>query len=216
MVTTIYGVPGGGLDAGFSGQKVTSRHAIAAAAKAERDTAEILNRIAGVNGAVVLHDVKIPGKYSANIDHIVVTGSTLHLVDSKAWASGFLWTLGRTTRRGTKRFAACDKGTMKLADDMLRAYLMSRAVRFDSIDSTVVVWPSSRDGAVSTWAARFPHARLIHSGKLDRLAGGWVRRSAPADERIVAALVPLLVTKPRPSGHLAAGLTQAILNPEGW
>jgi len=50
----------------------------------------------------------------ANVDHMVVTGRTVYLLDSKMWKTGRYWTVFGKTRRGMERIDWADKHTMGL------------------------------------------------------------------------------------------------------
>lgn len=116
-------------------------------------------------GAVIMHDLSIPG-VSANIDHVVVRGRTITLVDAKAWSDGIYFTLfGRTYRvkRGSRlpeRFDFADKGTMVLAKKNVGGYLQNRGVKARFAESIVVVSPD-RGGAPSIRWLRVPGARAV-------------------------------------------------------
>lgn len=166
-------------------------------ADAERKTAHILDRLATTaTGPTVLHDVRIPIKgFTANIDHIVVSGHTVWLIDSKAWKPGFVWTVGGVTRRGMARFPACDKQTVAMARDAFTRHLTRRAPAASLAKPLVVVWPTSA-GTVHTWAARFDGGQLVTPRQLRHALRG---ATLPADHSIVRALAGL-VNGPRPVG----------------
>lgn len=160
-------------------------------------SAHILNtKVAAPGGATVLHDLMIPDKrYTANIDHAVVVGRRVYLIDTKVWKPGFLWTLGSKTYRGTQRFEAAETRTMSLAIRSIEAYLLSKSVKVDAVIPVVVVWPS-RDGKVSTWAMKFPGAQVMSGFKFERKARKMAGRK-PADPTLVNALAELLTQKPQ-------------------
>lgn len=203
--TCVYGVPGGSLNTGWKGAKVTSQHGRMAAAKAERDTAALLDPATSPTGAVVLHDLRLPNGGGANIDHIFIVGNTVHLIDSKAWRPGFLWTVGGTTRRGMERTEGIDKD-LSMSRDRLMAHFATRGITGICVDTTVVVWPSNSSKKLSLWAATNKTALLVHHRNLPGLVNRWVKNAQPANREVVEALIPLLITPPRPSGYVAAGL----------
>jgi hypothetical protein len=102
-------------------------------AKGEQRTGRILNALAAAqNGPTVLHDLRIPlPGVNANIDHIVVSGRRVTILDSKVWKPGFYWTLLGATRRGMERFAPADKQTMRMAREAVTAYLTKQGLRAD-------------------------------------------------------------------------------------
>lgn len=166
-------------------------------ARAEAATAAILDALARTEtGPTVFHDLRIPiPGVTANIDHLVVSGRTVLIVDTKAWKPGFLWTIRGRTRRGLRPFPACDKNTMSMARESLARHLKAntpaaRPARFPT--PLVVVWPTST-GKVSTCAATFPGARLVTPRQLRRRVA---RMRGPADPHVEQALTAL-VNSPR-------------------
>lgn len=119
-------------------------------AAGEQRTAEILDRLANQPGGPdVIHDCRIPiPGISANIDHIVVSGADVWLIDSKVWKPGFYWTLGGTTRRGLTRFPPADKRTLPMAADGIRGFLRTGA----RIHQLLVIWPSNQSTPLRTFA----------------------------------------------------------------
>lgn len=198
MTGQILGVPGHGLqDAGWAkNQQVAAKGAVG-----EKLTAQVLDRLATDGDATVMHDLRIPSsRYTANIDHVVVSGNRVLIVDSKLWKPGFVWTLGSKTRRGWDRFEPAEKRTMTLAHDSLQGYLVSAGqVRFPR--PLVAVWPS-RDQKMSMWAAHMPGARLVLGTQLHRHLGGM---NKPASPRVVANLSRLLSVPPAPAVAAGAG-----------
>lgn len=159
-------------------------------ADAELKTAQLLNDIAmREDGPTVFHDLRIPiPNFNANLDHIVVSGTTLLIVDTKAWKAGFLWTFAGRTHRGLKRFVACDKQTVAMGHDTLVNYLARRNQTVRMAQPLVVVWPTG-NAAPTTWAARFPGAKIVSPGCLSRLVG---RMHGPADPGLQQALTQLV------------------------
>jgi hypothetical protein len=79
----------------------------------------------------VFHDVNIPlqnSGYNANIDHILLIGNCLYLIDAKRWSAGFYFRLGRFCLRKSNSgkfqlFPSGAKKTMCLARDKMTLYL---------------------------------------------------------------------------------------------
>jgi hypothetical protein len=162
----------------------------------EKRTALVLDEIARTTEATVLHDVRIPiPGMRINIDHVVIAGTTVLLIDSKNWAPGFLWTISGKTYRGLRRFAGPDgkpvaeKRTVLMASEHIGGYVAGLGATFAT--PVVVVWPS-RQGSLSLWAASFPGARLIHGHKLERVVRRSVPTKKPANPVIVARLRQLV------------------------
>lgn len=172
----------------------------------ELRTAALLNDIATrPGGPSVLHDLTIPGS-RANIDHVVVSGRRITLLDTKVWKPGTYWRVFGMTFRGGERFKHADKDTMAMAVAKLGTYLSQHGVACTIAAPLTVVWPSRPTGSVQMLTYGGPHGRrrLIPGDALPRSA----RRlgAHPADPNLVAALVPLVAgarppmvsTVPRP------------------
>ena len=111
----------------------------------ERLTADLLERyLARLSGARIFHGLALPGSVFADIDHAVLAGRRLVLIESKTWLpghytadeTGTLWRNGRRFRGGATRLP-----------EALAAYreLLPGA----DIRGALIVYPS-RAGQVST------------------------------------------------------------------
>ena len=179
------GTPAGSLvNAGFTDPALSAQ-----GAAGERATAEILDRCC-LNGATVLHDLNIPGSW-ANIDHLVVAGQRLWLIDSKRWKPGFYWRVGTgPARRGMELFTPADKTTMVMARDRLGRWLTERGVTPRWWPATVVVWPSN-GSKMTLWAlGGMPGAGVVTPARFTSLARERCRRRA--DPALLAALACLV------------------------
>lgn len=184
-----YGRAGTGLSSN-TGWAV-SDGAARAGANGEKKTEAVLAQFAGK--AAVLHDltVPIPG-FKANIDHVVVSGKRVMLIDTKVWKPGFYWTLFGVNRRGFERVdhTAKDQSYINRA---VVSYLKGTGAQVS--DPILAVWCSRNNAAASIWALKVPGAAVINGSALT----GAVRRSLtrkPADPAIVAKLSRLLVSSP--------------------
>lgn len=204
---TSLGVAGGGLSGPDTSWARADSRGLDLAAKAERDSAGRLDALATRQGFTVLNDlhVPIPGN-NANIDHIVVAGRTVLVLDTKCWKPGVYWSLAGRTRRGWVRVAHVDKNNSRMELDSLRRYLTEHlgAGSFDLVNRvTILVWPSGRKGKLRLINPATPASHVTHAEKaLARLGGRRWRKNA--DPAIVAALTRLLSTSPvqdRPSPH---------------
>lgn len=179
-MVTFLGKPGGTTFGGEAGQ---------IGAVAERATAKLLRGVPA--NAVVLHDLNIPGS-KANIDHAVVAGRTVWLLDSKAWAAGWYVTVGgRTWRRWrpwVDRAGArpADKLTLPMAHDRI-APLLPSGVR---VRCVVVVHPATRSGVCRIGLYRPNGAKAWSPARLTSRVGRW--DSGPADAETVAVLSRLV------------------------
>lgn len=183
----IYGKAATGLSGNTSW--AASSGAASAGARGEKKTQDILDLFG--TKAAVMHDLKVPVTGSrANIDHIIVSGKRLLVLDTKVWKPGFYWTFAGQTRRGLTRVAHTEKSQQYITDALTR-YLKGTGARIGS--PYLVVWPSNTSGAVSTWMMRVPGAGVISAAALNRTVRSFISRT-PADPAIVARLKSLLVT----------------------
>lgn len=187
----IFGTPGGSL--GEMSDRA-SQAQIDAGRRGELLTAGLLDAHCRGQGPTVLHDLRIPlPNVSANIDHVVVSGSTVRIIDSKYWRPGRYWTFGGRTRQGFTRVTYADKKTMQMAYSALSAYLAGRGAVLTQ--PLLVVWPSSKNFPLNIRWYRPLGARAMTGQKFhDRLAS--VVGQKPADPLIVAALHGLLKSSP--------------------
>lgn len=165
---------------------------VAAGARGETATGAVLNELARASEVTVLHDLRIPiPSMRLNIDHAVVAGRCVLLVDSKSWRPGFYWTVGEVTRRGVTVAPHARKQTVAMAHRHIGAWLGPDVALPVPV---VAAWPSSRNGTVRVWAASFPGARLVPGHRLART----VRRALDVDRRadplVVARLQRLVNT----------------------
>lgn len=139
-------------------------------------TAEILNKLARERGGpTVMHDLTFPGT-RANIDHLVISGDRVLIIDSKVWKPGVYWTLGGQSRRGTERVRHLEKDSIEKATARLKARLTKAKIKHVVVTPIVVVWPSRRGGVVRTSMLRVPGAKVIAADKLE----AYVRRFTKA------------------------------------
>lgn len=187
---TVIGDPGGAL----VGATWAKNAEVAAVGRAgELKTGELLGRIMRNGGPTVIHDVMVPPAYRANVDHIVVSGRQVTLIDSKNWRSGRYWTLRGHTRRGTEPVPHVDKPTMGRSRDDIARFLDRAEVDAKVTEPVFVCWPSSRNGRLGLAWYR-PPVGIAMTGH--RATRRLARRcgSKPADQAVVAALIPLVVS----------------------
>ncbi|MWV32480.1 nuclease-related domain-containing protein [Rathayibacter iranicus] len=161
--------------------------------RGEERTARILNALAlRPGGPTVIHDLRIPlPSFTANIDHVVISGRTVTILDTKVWAPGFYWTFDGVTRRGLELFAPADKRTVPAAVSALNRHLERDAPRARLGAPTLIIWPSNDRTAQRLWFLRSPGARAVSGPAFERSVTRIVG-SRPADPHVVTALVPLI------------------------
>ncbi|PPF24261.1 hypothetical protein C5C45_00525 [Rathayibacter rathayi] len=161
--------------------------------RGEERTARILNALAlRPGGPTVIHDLRIPiPGFSANIDHVVISGVSVTILDTKVWAPGFYWTFGGVTRRGLELFAPADKRTIPAAVSALTRHLERDAPHARLGAPALIIWPSNDRTAQRLWFLRSLGARAVSGTAFERSVTRIVG-SRPADPHVVAALVPLI------------------------
>lgn len=155
----------------------------------ELRTAALLNELAAQpGGPSVFHDVRLPGS-SANVDHLVVSGVTVTIVDSKNWEPGtYVRVFGLVLRgRGVFRHGSSANVSWQVAK---LAKALPHAVRFGR--PVVMVWASSGTGPVNLGLLRFRGVRVVPAdsishARLTRLVG-----DKPADAPTVLAIAKAL------------------------
>lgn len=189
-----YGTPGGSLGE----NEDTSWAANKAVAEVGRIGEQIVGNmltdiVVASNGAVVLHDLSMPAHWSkANIDHIVVTGSTIIIIDAKRWKPSAYYTLGSSTYRGLfSHFKHAQKNGMGHAADSLQTMLSKRQLHATLSTPLVAVVPTG-PGFMSTHFLRIPRAEVVSKKALAARVRRLIRDHGPADQGIVEALSTLL------------------------
>lgn len=186
---TIYGSPATGLNKTPTWAK--NKEVARIGAQGEVRTATLLADVESRHPqAAFFHDVVVPNSrgHRYNIDHAVVAGTSVLLIDTKVWKPGFLWTMGGKTRRGFEGFDSCDKRSVAMAHQDIERHLGARA---KVVRPLVVVWPSNSKKKLSMWAAQMPGGRLVTDAQLRREVGKFAQGGA-ADPEIVAQLKRLL------------------------
>lgn len=113
--------------------------------RAERLTAELLSKyLTRLPGARIFHGLGLPGSVFADVDHAVLCGRRLVLIESKLWLpghyeadeTGSLWRNGHPFRGGTIRLPEAVDAFSELLPDI-------------EVRGAVLIYPS-RSGEVST------------------------------------------------------------------
>lgn len=188
----VIGVGGSGLvDASWAASKFVAE----LGRRGEIWTATILNAAARVpGGPTVLHHVQAAGS-SADIDHVLVTGKVVTLIDSKVWKPATYWTLGGVHRRSSSLLShevapnVPVYGDIERSRHRLRLTLEQAGIAdAELVGPVFVVWPSKDGGAVGTQMLNLgPGTRVIPGAQLERTVRRWAR-NGPADRRIVEAI----------------------------
>lgn len=83
----VHGVPGRGLSVGRFGDKAEI------GAEGERRTARLITAsvLPAIPSARLINGLRWPGSEHADLDHAVIAGNRIALIDSKMWADGVYW-----------------------------------------------------------------------------------------------------------------------------
>lgn len=102
-----FGTPGAGLSSARFGERA------AIGRRGEERTARIIRELIlpAVPGARVIHGASWPRSLHSDIDHIVVAGSSVLLVDSKLWSPGTYWSDGVTVYRSGEELPKLQLGS---------------------------------------------------------------------------------------------------------
>lgn len=205
----VYGSPGGRLEAGVQfadGNAWTSAWGV----RGEQLTAKVTDRRAAeigdggqpAGGLVVFHDLATPGHHSANIDHVLVCGRAVMVLDSKCWASGLYWTARGTTRRGLRHAAHADKSGVGWEARQLERWLAEHGVSVQLVTPRVVVWPARSRGVSVRWY-RPRDARVLPGRALYRELRRFARHEDSIPLDLLTHLCRLCGTRD-PRAHRAA------------
>lgn len=187
----VLGRAGGGLEVANAGWAANAEVA-RVGRKGELATGALLDVIARrPGGPSVLHDVTIPHS-RANVDHVVVSGSRVILIDSKVWRPAFYWTIAGHTFRGAERFSFADRDSMSFALERIGALLTRQGLAHQMAKPRLVVWPSSDKSAMHLWAYRKPGMRVASGASLGTSGALVLGRLRPARMDLVQSLSSLL------------------------
>ncbi|MHA3724242.1 nuclease-related domain-containing protein [Leucobacter sp. HY1910] len=185
----VVGRAGGGLDdASWAANDAVRRIGQEAEVKTGMALASVV-----LQGPSVLHDLRIPiPGIKANIDHIIVHGDTVLILDSKNWAPGLYWTLRGVTRRGLKRFAPADKKTLPMAQEAIERFLRQKGLHAKVVTPVLVVWSSGKPNF--TFFRAPGGTRVVRGEQIERWASRNTRRKN-AQASLLVALTELVYGK---------------------
>jgi hypothetical protein len=169
-----------------------NRNAALMGAAGERRTAKLLDAYA--TGALVLHDLKIPlkGVY-ANVDHAVVSGTRILLIDSKVWAAGTYWTFRGKHLMNTKVIENPLGKSMVLARDGWSALASRHGGTL--VEPVTVVWPARNGTAVSVNRLAAPVGQAVAGTALREVVEKFL--TGPAEPGLARAAISQLTAPGR-------------------
>ena len=159
----IFGQAGASLAEGsFLADKSTQL----AGLQAEYRTANILNALS-LKGPSVAHDLDLPFKnVGANIDHVIVFGSNVLIIDSKQWSGNYFYTIAGRTFRDRELFTPADKKTLPMASQALSGFFARNNIHGVNILTPIMcVWGS---GLRNFALFRPPGAKAVRGEQLRR------------------------------------------------
>lgn len=172
MKTQVYGVPGTSFDsAGWAANSGVA----AVGAKYEREVGKILNE--ETSGVAVFHSLNLPIRNTpADVDHAVLCGSDLWLIDTKGWKRGFYWTAGGRTSRGFTPFKYADGTNMASAYTAYTKVLDGRV----KVHEPLIVVPRATAFGLMFYRPR--RGRAITLAQLQRLCRSEWSSTIPLDQ----------------------------------
>ena len=188
----VYGTPGGSLGK----QNFTTADRASVGQRGEEKTARLLADLA-TRGATVLHDLRVPiPGFTANIDHVVVSGHRVTILDSKVWKPGRYWTFAGRTRRGFEKVPHTDKKLLPTAQTALDRYLKQAGVGNAHVGTgLLLIWPSSKSGRLKLGLYKPAGAKALDASA--HTTPSRIRAHtgiANADPKIIATLAPLIIS----------------------
>lgn len=152
--------------------------------------------------AAVFHDLRIPIKgFRANIDHVIVSGRHVLVIDTKNWQPGFYWSLGGVNRRGLTRV----KHTEKDQAWVQRALTSFLAGTGATVHTPLVAVFPSRAGRANTTFMRVPGATVVPAETITHRVERFIGVK-PSDDAITRKLTTLVTKAPlRPVAGMEHG-----------
>lgn len=177
----VLGTPGGSVES-------LGTEAAAVGREGEQLTGAELSEIAHSSERVVMHDLNIPARgLKANIDHVVIGGSTVLIIDSKVWKRGIYWTLGGASYRGLSAQPHLDKATMRMIQEKVGDFIPGALIR----RPLIAVRTRSGQGSINTLLLKVPGADVVQASSLPRRIAALVP-DAPPDPEIASKLERLV------------------------
>lgn len=196
----VIGVGGSGLvDADWAASKFVAK----LGRQGEVRTAQILNDVARRPGGPTVFHHLTPDGSTADIDHILIAGNDLHMIDSKVWKPAAYWTFRGTHRRSFSLMKTEIAENLPTPEKIHRA----RQRLADQLEATgitgvnicgphYVIWPSREGGTVNTTMLDLGAGTSIVPGSsFDRFARR-ISKPGTANRRLVEALAAHLKGKP--------------------
>lgn len=195
QIGQVLGVGGSGLvDASWAASKRVAQ----IGRTGEVRTAGILNDVARTpGGPTVLHHITPEGS-DADVDHVLVAGTRVHMIDTKVWKPAVYWSMGGIHRRSVSLMShevvehAPDYGAIERARGRMQRTLEHAGVGpFELVGPFYVVWSSSESKPVTTTFLNLGPGTTVIPGQGLLKAARRMGRGGTASPRIVEALARL-------------------------
>lgn len=118
---SIYGKGGASVSKGGAWAKNDAVAKIGAAGE-KKVAGALAPYFSSPSSAALFHDLAVPGR-RANIDHLIVSGNKVLLLDTKVWKTGFYYTVFSHTFRGLTPVSHADKKTYQMLTYDLKKFL---------------------------------------------------------------------------------------------
>jgi hypothetical protein len=167
--TRVHGAPGAGL---VDGLNRFGENNVSLGMLGEQITATLLEEFLAIPSVQVIHGLRFPGTKNSDIDHAVIAGNRVALIDSKLWSSGSyeLDRVGRILENGrmNKRHnshhpTAVDRMSVKHPNMEIRGW--------------IVVHPQDRNLSLARTANPGARTRLVTADSLMSEVGEWLAES---------------------------------------
>lgn len=180
----VFGEVGASLDGADFGNKGE------VGAYGERKTEQILNAYG--DRCSIIHDVIVPG-LDANLDHVIVSGSKVLIIDTKAWGSGLYHqdSAEKQVHRGNRPLDHANKASLQNMENMMRTVLGRRRGRVWGlrVKSVLAVWPSpNATGTTLDASLRHRGIPILPAYKLDALMKRHIGFNKGGELKLVEAL----------------------------
>lgn len=192
--------------------KKMNRDATKVGNQGEKNTFRLLDTTFAADPTMcILHDLNVPsadgrGVDPANIDHVIITGNKVLLIDSKRWKPGkFKTRRNGNTYRDKQPFSAADTHTLDMAANRYAQFLTRRGVTdLPQFIGITVVWPTT-NARMSLGGIKHkpnnvndPLTVLFCKGEqVTKLVAALSYREREPDDAVVNAFLALL-RKPAP------------------
>jgi Nuclease-related domain len=166
LQSRVHGVPGRGL---VDGIEKFGENNVSLGFLGEQITAALLAELLVIPGVQIIHGLRFPGTKTSDVDHAVICGNKVALIDSKLWASGHyeldkfgrILKDGRMSKRHNSHHAtAVERMTAKFPQAQFKGW--------------IVVHPQDTKGTTASTADLNASTQLVTAGPMMKDVGNWL------------------------------------------